>query len=92
MCGPNATNLLFPIKTLKVEAGSTVTFGASPQTRVADESKSTGPVRFPSDVGDGEWFKIAAVGAADGMNWDYSSKNMINMVCTSSSLERCQRL
>ena len=31
MCGKNATTPLFPVKTLKVEAGSTIGFGAMGQ-------------------------------------------------------------
>jgi hypothetical protein len=40
MCGPNGTLPIFPVKTLKVAAGSTIGFGAAGQSRdLGDESK-----------------------------------------------------
>lgn len=44
MCGFNATKPMFPINTLKIEAGSDISFGAAGQARQGDESKLTIPV------------------------------------------------
>ncbi|ORY04387.1 glycosyl hydrolase family 61-domain-containing protein [Clohesyomyces aquaticus] len=98
MCGENATKPLFPIKTLKVEAGKTVTFGASGQKAVPESDSrvpfdptfgiyhegpataylSKAPGELADYEGDGDWFKIAAVGASDGMNWDVRQTANIN--------------
>jgi len=124
MCGPNGTTPRFPVKTLKVAAGSTIVFGASGENGFP-ESNSKAPVSFvrflffvpavelvftllnpiqfdpnfhlyhdgpataylskaPGELaeytGDGDWFKIAAVGASDGLNWDYSAAAAKNKV------------
>lgn len=42
---------------------------------------SKAPGELNDYEGDGDWFKIAAVPASDGMNWDYRSAAMINVVC-----------
>jgi hypothetical protein len=47
MCGRNATKPLFPIKTLKVEAGSTIGFGAMGQSGSYEEDKDTRAVSRP---------------------------------------------
>ncbi|KAF2866960.1 glycosyl hydrolase family 61-domain-containing protein [Massariosphaeria phaeospora] len=102
MCGFNGTRPLFPIKTIKIEAGSMIGFGSSGQTGfVTEEWKSTEPwyptffmyhdgpataylSKAPGDLdeyeGGGDWFKIAAVGASDGMNWDYRQANQVNQM------------
>ncbi|KAF2677479.1 lytic polysaccharide monooxygenase [Lentithecium fluviatile CBS 122367] len=98
MCGPNGTLPLFPIKTLKVEAGSTIVFGASGQ-KAWPESDSREPFdpkwsiyhdgpataylsKAPGELaeydGSGEWFKIAAVGASDGIQWDVRESAQVN--------------
>lgn len=43
---------------------------------------SQAPGELNDYMGNGEWFKIAVVGAKDGMTWDYSNRYQINMVCT----------
>ncbi|KAL1604989.1 hypothetical protein SLS60_004532 [Paraconiothyrium brasiliense] len=49
MCGENGTLPLFPVKTLKVAAGSTIGFGAAGQSRVgSDESKDMSDVGIPN--------------------------------------------
>lgn len=45
MCGFNGTKPLFPIKTLKIEAGSDIGFGSAGQVG-PDESKLTIPVSY----------------------------------------------
>jgi len=44
---------------------------------------SKAPGELDTYEGDGEWFKIAAVGASDGINWDYGSKEHMNQVSIS---------
>jgi len=48
MCGFNGTKPLFPIKTLKIEAGSDIAFGAAGQTAGGDllESDLKTPVSW----------------------------------------------
>lgn len=46
---------------------------------------SLAPGELADYEGDGEWFKIAAVGASDGMNWDYRSSLRLNQVSMSVS-------
>jgi hypothetical protein len=127
MCGFNATKPLFPVNTLKIEAGSDISFGVAGQGG-SDESKSTAPVsqfhclawsrlqfhvlillkwdpnfkqyhdgpataylsKAPDGVdlndyeGQGEWFKIGAVGASDGIHWDYGRVNTVRKVSSVS--------
>ena len=57
MCGPNGSLPLFPVKTLKIAAGSTIGFGVAGQTREGDwdESKNTKPVRSLSSFTTGKY-------------------------------------
>ncbi|PVI01056.1 lytic polysaccharide monooxygenase [Periconia macrospinosa] len=96
MCGRNATLPLFPVETLKIEAGSTIGFAAAsiksyykehedfadydPNFRIYHDGPATAYLSKahgePNDyAGDGEWFKIAAIGASDGLNWDVGQKS-----------------
>lgn len=51
MCGENGTLPLFPVKTLKVAAGSTIGFGAAGQSRAySDESKDMSDVCWPAGM------------------------------------------
>jgi hypothetical protein len=46
MCGPNATLPIYPVKTLKVDAGTTLGFQVAQQGGTgADESENKGDVR-----------------------------------------------
>jgi hypothetical protein len=57
MCGPNATLPLFPVKTLKVVAGSTIGFASAGQWRESpyDESQYFGDVRTAARHHDSWW-------------------------------------
>jgi hypothetical protein len=47
---------------------------------------SKAPGELEDYEGDGDWFKIAAVGASDGVNWDYRSVKRVNQVCCPDTL------
>ena len=53
---------------------------------------SKAPGELMDYTGDGDWFKIAAVGASDGMYWDYSDKNQLNKVCALNVAPECSEL
>jgi hypothetical protein len=57
MCGPNATLPLFPVKTLKVVAGSTIGFASAGQWRESpyDESQYFGDVRTAARYHNSWW-------------------------------------
>lgn len=113
MCGYGGALPLFPVKTLKVPAGSEFAFGASlyselktlkgePETVKFDPTFSLyhdGPAAAYLSMstvedlneykGDGTWFKIASIGASDGLKWDYAQKynpaSMINVTIPAST-------